>query len=182
VRRAAGRADIPQPIAANVDAIVVVTAVGPELNPARLARYLAAAGGSGAEVGVLVNKIDRCEGPSDRAELAARLEGIAQAAPVSWISATTGEGWEGFARRCAERTTVLVGSSGVGKSTIINRLLGGDRFATAATRARDDEGRHTTRRRELVALPGGGAIVDTPGMREIAVFGGEGDTGPRRPR
>ena len=97
-------------------------------------------------------------------------------------SAVTGEGIDEVVAACVGKTVVLVGSSGVGKSTLTNLLLQREAQPTAPTRARDDEGRHTTRRRELFATAGGGCIIDTPGMREFGVWGSDEDTGPRRGR
>lgn len=182
VRRAAGRPDVPQPIAANVDLVIVVTSVGPDLNPARLERYLAGAAQSGAEAAIAVNKIDRAASAEERDGVTTRLAPFADRAPVALISAATGDGLDVVRGWCAGRTVVLVGSSGVGKSTLVNALVGRELLPTAPTRRRDDEGRHTTRRRELLALPGGGVLVDTPGMREFGVWGEGEDAGPRRGR
>ncbi len=182
LRRAAGRADVPQPIAANVDLVVIVTSVGPDLNPARLERYLAGAAQSGAQAAILVNKIDRAAPGPARDAVEAAVAPFADRAQIALVSATTGEGLEVIARWSGGRTIVLVGSSGVGKSTLVNALLGTALLPTAPTRKRDDEGRHTTRRRDLLALSSGGALVDTPGMREFGVWGEGDDAGPRRGR
>lgn len=182
LRRAAGRADVPQPIAANVDLVLVVTSVGPDLNPARLERYLAGAEQSGARAAIVVNKIDRATTPAEREAITAQLAPFAERASIALISAATRDGLAEVEAWCAGHTAVLVGSSGVGKSTLVNALLGRDLLATAPTRRRDDEGRHTTRRRELHALPCGGTLVDTPGMREFGVWGVGDDAGARRGR
>lgn len=179
VRRAAGRADDVQPIAANVDLVLVVTAIGPELKAARIARYLEGASRAGVEARVLLNKVDR------EVDFAKHEVGIAQMqalAPVTRTSAVTREGIDEVLAACDGKTVVLVGSSGVGKSTLTNLLLCREAQPTAPTRARDDEGRHTTRRRELFPLPSGGALIDTPGMREFGVWGSDEDAGPRRGR
>jgi ribosome biogenesis GTPase len=186
LRRAAGRAAVPQPIAANIDLILIVTSVGPELRPARLERYLAGAASSGAEARIILNKIDR-EGAKAGLQapaIDAALAPFADRVQIARTSAETGDGVDEVASWCAERISVMVGSSGVGKSTLVNRLLGASHLPTAPTRRRDDEGRHTTRRRELLWLPGGGALVDTPGMREFGVWadGAGEDDGPRRGR
>ena len=116
------------------------------------------------------------------AQREAIVEALAGRVLILFTSATTGEGVADVVAWCRNRTTVLVGSSGVGKSTLTNVLLGRSAQATATTRKRDDEGRHTTRRRELFVLPGGGTLVDTPGMREFGVWGDPTDQGPRRGR
>jgi ribosome biogenesis GTPase len=181
VRRAAGRAEEVQPIAANVELVLVITAVGPELKAARIARYVEGATRAGVAAHVVVNKVDRVT-EQGAAKLDAAVAALHELAPVTRASALSGEGIDDIADACAGKTVVLVGSSGVGKSTITNLLLAREVQPTAPTRARDDEGRHTTRRRELFATTRGGAIIDTPGMREFGVWGSEEDTGPRRGR
>ena len=110
------------------------------------------------------------------------VEDLSELAPATRASALTHEGLSESVVACEGKTVVLVGSSGVGKSTLTNLLLSREAQPTAPTRARDDEGRHTTRRRELFFLPSGTAIIDTPGMREFGVWGSEDDAGPRRGR
>lgn len=181
VRRAAGRADEVQPIAANIDLVIVVTAVGPELKVARITRYLDGAARAGVAAHVVVNKIDRATA-AGAARLAESIEALRKLAPTTRASAVTREGIDEVVAACVGKTAVLVGSSGVGKSTLTNVLLAREAQPTAPTRARDDEGRHTTRRRELFFLETGGAIIDTPGMREFGVWGSGEDAGPRRGR
>jgi ribosome biogenesis GTPase len=152
-------------VAANVDTVFLVTALGRDLNPRRLERYLAAAHESGAEPVVLLNKADL-----DPEAVPAALEEVARVAagvPAHAISAKTGLGLDALERYLAfGRTVALLGSSGIGKSTLANRLAGEEFLATGEVRG-DELGRHTTSRRELVPLPGGGLLLDTPGLREL---------------
>ena len=173
VRGAASQHDVAQVAAANIDIVFVVTSCNAEFNPRRIERYLAVSHQSGATPVVVLNKADLADAA---AVFLSQARAVAAGAPVVVTSATTGAG-VGQLRDylTGHRTGALLGSSGVGKSTIINRLLGEERFGTAAISEYDDKGRHTTTRRELVVLPGGGLLIDTPGMRELYVY--EGDSG-----
>jgi ribosome biogenesis GTPase / thiamine phosphate phosphatase len=170
-RRAAGAREEPQPIAANIDTVFLVCGLDGDFNLRRLERYLTLAAESGAAPVVVLNKADLA-GPAD-----ARFAGasaVAGRAPVIRCSAHTEEGIEALTAFLGSgRTVALLGSSGVGKSSIVNRLLGEERFATAEVRESDSRGRHTTTHRELVALPQGGALIDTPGMRELQLWATE---------
>jgi ribosome biogenesis GTPase / thiamine phosphate phosphatase len=160
-----------QPIAANLDVVFVVTAPGREFSPPRVERYLVAIRAAGAGAVVVLNKADLARDPG---ALVAELDEVAADAPVVAISAVYGEGLDRLDPfRIAGTTIALVGSSGVGKSTLANRLLGDERFATRAARASDGRGTHTSTRRELVALPCGAWLVDTPGMRAFAPWSDE---------
>jgi ribosome biogenesis GTPase len=160
-----------QPIAANLDVVFVVTAPGREFSPPRVERYLVAIRAAAAGAVVVLNKCDLARDP---AALVAELYAVTGDVPVVAISAEYGDGCDALdAYVVAGATLALVGSSGVGKSTLANRLLGEDRFATRATRASDGRGMHTSTRRELVALPGGAWLVDTPGMRAFAPWSDE---------
>jgi ribosome biogenesis GTPase len=160
------RGATPQPIAANLDAVLIVTAPGREFSPRRVERYLIAVRAAGAQAVVVLNK---CDLAGDPAALVADLYGVSGENPVLAISAEYGDGCDALDDYTRTGTTLaLVGSSGVGKSTLANRLLGADRFATRATRASDGRGVHTSTRRELVALPSGAWLIDTPGMRAFA--------------
>jgi ribosome biogenesis GTPase len=168
IRSAAGLTSESQTLAANVDIAFVVTSFGPDLEPRRLERYLVTVWESGASPEIVLTKADRFD---DVAEMVAEVEAVAVGVPVWVVSAVTGEGVDDVRTRIGPgRTAVLVGSSGVGKSTLVNRWLGEELLATSETRADDDEGRHTTTRRELLLLPGGGIVIDTPGIRELQLW------------
>ena len=168
VRRAADSLQSLQVIAANIDVAFIVTSMNADLNPRRIERYLAAAWQSGARPVVVLTKSDLCADPQGQA---AEIEALAAGCPVMVVSAREGFGLDGLlAHVGAGETCVLIGSSGVGKSTLVNAFLGEDRMATRAIREGDDQGRHTTSHRQLVLLPGGGLIVDTPGIREVGLI------------
>ncbi len=170
-RKVAGAATAQQIVAANVDTAFLVCGLDGDFNPRRVERALLLAWESGAAPVVVLNKADVC------ADVEARLgeiEAVAPGVPVVVISAAQGSGLRALSAWLAPgRTVALFGSSGVGKSTLANRLLGDERQATRAVRAGDDRGRHTTTRRELLALPGGALLLDTPGLRELSPWAGE---------
>jgi ribosome biogenesis GTPase / thiamine phosphate phosphatase len=168
VRNAAGLATTAQTLAANVDLAFVVSSLGPDLEPRRIERYLVTIWESGASPEIVLTKADRLDDP---AELVAEVEAVAVGVPVHVVSALTGQGCDALRARIAAGTTaVLIGSSGVGKSTLVNRWLGEEVMATTETREDDDEGRHTTTHRQILVLPGGGLVIDTPGLREIQLW------------
>jgi len=172
LRQAAGMRTGAQVLAANVDLVLVVTAAGGDFNLRRVERYLAAVHGSGAAAVVVLNKADLAAEPE---ALLAQLATAAPGVEVLLTSALDGTGLEAVYARLAPGSTVaLVGSSGVGKSSLINRLLGEERLAVGEVREADDRGRHTTAGRQLflVPLPGGGSAVlmDTPGLRELQLW------------
>jgi len=170
-RKAAGRAAAEQVIAANLDTIFVVSSLNRDFNIRRIERYLAMVWESGANPVVLLTKSDLCE---DAAQRAAEMESVAMGVPVHVLSAFSGEGLDALATYlCAGRTVALAGSSGVGKSTLINRLLGREALATKPVREDDDRGQHATSTRRLVILPYGGMMIDTPGMRELQLWDAE---------
>jgi ribosome biogenesis GTPase / thiamine phosphate phosphatase len=170
VRKAAGMTSEPQTLAANVDIAFVVTSLGPDLEPRRIERYLVTIWESGATPEVVLTKADRIEDPWD---LVAKVEAVAIGAPVHVVSAVSGQGCDALRARLSPGTTaVLLGSSGVGKSTLVNRFAGRELMAVRETRADDDEGRHTTTHRELIVLPDGGMVIDTPGLRELQLWDG----------
>jgi ribosome biogenesis GTPase len=168
VRQAAGRTSERQTLAANVDVAFIVTSLGPELEPRRIERYLVTIWESGAVPEIVLTKADRVDDPSEQV---AAVEAVAMGVPVYVVSALTGQGCDALRARLAPGVTaVLIGSSGVGKSTLVNRFAGFERMAVRETRADDDEGRHTTSHRELIELPGGGLVIDTPGIRELQLW------------
>ena len=171
VRRSGYRRDERQVMAANVDVIVVVRALDTQLSVKRLATLVVIAHDSGATPLVVLTKADVVSNPEDFVEEAeAGLPGV----QVMAVSMKSGSGLDRLRNRLSGKTVVLLGESGAGKSTLTNVLLGVDQLATTEVR-RDGQGRHTTTHRELVSLPGGGAIIDTPGIREAAAIGeGEG--------
>jgi ribosome biogenesis GTPase len=164
-RKAVGRASEEQVIAANVDTVFLVTALTPDLSARRLERYLMLVREAGATPVVVMNKADLSADPIAETEsLRARLPLV----DVISVSALRSEGLDQLlAYLHPGRTIALLGSSGVGKSTLVNRLLGRDAFKVAAVRESDEKGRHTTTSRHLVELPGGALLIDTPGMREL---------------
>src|SRR5215210_1481287 len=163
-RRAAGSETLEQIVAANVDTVFLVTGLDDDYNPRRIERYLIMAWESGARPVVLLNKADLR--PDDAAERAAEVEQIAPGVPVILLSAKRDEQLSQLEPFIAPGETVaLMGSSGVGKSTIVNRLVGSQVQKTAEVRLADSRGRHTTTHRELIVLPTGGLVIDTPGMR-----------------
>jgi ribosome biogenesis GTPase len=156
----------PQVLAANVDLALLATSLNRDLNPRRLARFLAVTTRGGVEAVVLLTKSDLVDDPH---AVAAAVEAGLDGVPVVPVSAVTGGGLADVEALLEPgRTAVLLGTSGVGKSTLLNAVLGSERQATLPIRASDDRGRHATVRRELVALPSGALLVDTPGLRLVA--------------
>lgn len=169
-RKAPGRDVREQVVAANVDRVFIATALDGDFSVSRVERYLALVWASGAEPVVVLTKTDRAE---DVARAVAEVRAVAGDAPVHAVSAKTGEGLGELAAYLNEPVTVaIVGSSGVGKSTLVNAWVGEARQETGDVRA-DGKGRHTTTRRELVPTRGGALLVDTPGMREVGLFGAD---------
>lgn len=170
-RMAAGTAKDMQVVAANVDMALLCAALNADLNLRRLERYLATAYESKAEPVFLLTKADACE---DVQAAVTSVQAIAPGIPVLALSVRTGQGMEAFSALLAPgKTAVLLGSSGVGKSTLVNVLHGTERMATREAREDDARGRHTTTYRELILLPSGALILDTPGMRELALWDSE---------
>jgi ribosome biogenesis GTPase len=171
VRKVAGQNTEPQPLAANIDSVFLVTDGGLDFSPRRMERYLTLAYESGATPVILLNKADIS---ADMDERIVEMESSAPGVPVLAISAATGEHFDQLAPYIESgKTITLIGSSGVGKSTIVNRLLGEERIKTNEVRESDGRGRHTTTSRQLIALPTGGLLIDTPGMREIQLWADE---------
>ena len=167
-RKAAGEPTRRQLVAANVDTVLLVSGLDGDFNLRRIERYLVAVRNSGAAPVLVLNKADLCPDREDRRAAAAAL---APEAPLHVIEALGPGGVEPLRQHLPPgRTGALIGSSGVGKSTIINHLLGHERQRTAEVRRRDGRGRHTTTQRELILLPDGGLLIDTPGMRELQLW------------
>lgn len=160
-----------QVLAANVDIVMIATSLNRDLNARRLERFLATAWESGGRPIVVLTKVDLAANPVEVAVAEAQLEELAVGVRVLATSAVTGDGLGDVRDLLRPGTTIaLLGSSGVGKSTLINAILGEQRLATSEVRADDARGRHTTSGRQLVPLPGGGLLLDTPGIRELALW------------
>ena len=170
-RKMAGKKIEEQVMAANVDTVLLMSALDGDFNPRRVERYLAQCWESGARPVIVLNKADVC---TDVREKAAEMERIALGMAVCVISAATGQGveeLEPFLKR--GQTIAMLGSSGVGKSTLANRLLGESLQEVQTVRESDSRGRHTTTARELLVLPGGALLMDTPGLRELQLWDAE---------
>jgi ribosome biogenesis GTPase len=168
-RRAAGDEEVEQIVAANIDTVFLVTSLDEHFSLRRIERYLAVAWDSGAQPVVVLNKADLHPNP---AAIHAEVASLATGAPVVTVSAARdADPATAFAPWLAPgRTVALLGASGVGKSTLINRLLGTDRQLTGATSDTHGKGRHTTTHRELIVAPSGSIVIDTPGMRELQLW------------
>jgi ribosome biogenesis GTPase len=171
-RRGAGNVTGEQVVAANVDVVFVVMGLDADYNLRRLERYVLMARESGALPVILLTKPDLCDDMPVHVRGVTRLTGDL---PVHVLQPKLGEGLDQVRAHLGPGlTAALLGSSGVGKSTIINRLVGSDVQRTREVRESDSRGRHTTSHRELVMLPGGGLIIDTPGMRELQLWDAAG--------
>jgi len=169
VRKTAGQTTSEQVVAANIDTLFVVTGLDHDYNLRRIERYVTQSWNSGAVPVVLLNKADVCQ----TVEIPLNeVMAVAAGIDVHAISATEGIGLDVLNTYLGPgKTVAFVGSSGVGKSTIINRLLGDEHFVTMPVREDDSRGRHATTYRELLPVPGGGVVIDTPGMRELQLWG-----------
>ncbi|HRJ74257.1 MAG TPA: ribosome small subunit-dependent GTPase A, partial [Terrimicrobiaceae bacterium] len=169
-RKMSGRSTEEQVIAANVDVVVVVTDPGPDFNLRRMERYFAIIGRSGAKAVVLVNKADLFS-PKKCRTAAAAIQALSADADVHITSASGGDSL-GVLRIYLRRgvTMTLIGSSGVGKSSVMNFLLGQDYQWTDEVNENTGKGRHSTTARELIVLPGGGVLIDNPGIREVHMW------------
>jgi ribosome biogenesis GTPase len=173
-RQSAGEETIEQVVAANVDVVFLVNALDQRFSLRRLERYLTLGWQSGAQPVILLTKTDLCD---DVEAAVLEAESIAFGVDVVAVSAETGEGLEQIdAHLNGSRTVALLGLSGAGKSTLINRLIGEQRLRTQDVRD-DGRGRHTTTHRELIPLPQGGVLIDTPGMRSVGLWDGDGGAG-----
>jgi ribosome biogenesis GTPase len=171
-RAAAGEHYKAQPIAANIDSVLVVVGLDRDFNPRRIERYLLLVQASGAAPVLVLTKADQCEIVDDVLDTLAEI--IAAGVPVHPVNAKDAASIAVLHPYLGPgRTVVLVGSSGAGKSTLTNTLLGTERMKTNTVRENDQRGRHTTTFRALIPLPQGGCLIDTPGMRELKLSGEE---------
>ena len=172
-RKTSGRNTAAQILATNIETVFLVTAADPTFNAARLERMLVMGHESGARPVIILNKIDLCTDLEAKLAEAVRAAGDAL---VLAVCALTGRGMKKLAALIKPSDTVaFIGTSGVGKSSLINHLYGEDLMPTIEVRTQDSKGRHTTSWREMVFLPKGGVVIDTPGMREFHLWGaGEG--------
>lgn len=169
VRRMPGPRPVQHVVAANVDVVFLVSGLDEDFNLRRIERYLALAWESGAKPIIVLNKADLHD---DIDRVVAQAEHVALGVPIHPVSALQGSGLDALASIVQPgETAALLGSSGVGKSSIVNALLGTDRQRVREVREDDSRGRHTTTHRELIPLPRGGLLLDTPGMRELQLWG-----------
>ncbi len=170
-RKIAGSRTEEQIVGANIDTVFLLTSLNQDFSLRRIERYLIIAWESGANPIIILSKSDLCDRLSDAID---EVRSVARGVPVHAISVVTGNGLHDIAQyfKCGQ-TVALLGSSGVGKSSLINHLAGLDRLRVQTVREHDDRGKHTTTHRELVLLPAGGLVLDTPGMRELQLWDGD---------
>ncbi|WP_149180718.1 ribosome small subunit-dependent GTPase A [Streptomyces sp. TRM49041] len=170
VRSTSSKRSDGQILAANVDHAIIAVSLAAELDLGRVERFLALAWESGAQPLVVLTKADLVPDPAGLSYLVQDVEATAPGAPVLPVSSTTGEGIDALREVVTGGTSVLLGVSGTGKSTLANTLLGAEAMAVQAIRDVDGKGRHTTTTRNLLALPGGGVLIDTPGLRGVGLW------------
>lgn len=169
-RKAAGTSGEVQIVAANIDTVFLCMSLNQDFNLRRMERYLTIAWDSGAAPVIVLTKSDLCD---DLARVLQEVSSVGMFTEFIVCSAVDSDGLDSIARRIRPGEMVaFIGSSGVGKSTLVNRLAGQELLTTHEVRADDDKGRHTTTRREMIVLPNGGIVIDTPGMRELQLAGG----------
>lgn len=172
-RKSAGKTVSQQVVAANIDVALIVMGLDGDFNLRRVERYLAQCWESGARPAIVLNKADVCARAFEHED---EIQGVAIGVPVFTLSATTGEGIEQLEASLSSRQTVVfLGSSGVGKSTLVNLLMREERQETRPVRESDSRGRHTTTWQQLFVLPGGALVIDTPGLRELQLWSQSGD-------
>ena len=169
VRGGAGERSDGQVLAANVDHVLITASLAAKPDVGRIERLLALVWESGAQQVVVLTKADVAYDPQGIVDVELAAPGVS----VLAVSALTGEGMDVLAAVLAGGSAALIGQSGVGKSTLTNALVGAEAMATGTAREVDEKGRHTTTTRELIPLPGGGLLIDTPGLRSVGLFGGE---------
>ena len=170
-RKTAGSRTEEQIVGTNIDTVFLLTSLNQDFSLRRIERYLLIAWESGADPIIVLSKSDLC----DRvAETIDEVRSVARGVAIHAVSVVTGEGVQDIVQYFRHgKTVALLGSSGVGKSSLINHLAGADLLKVQTVREHDDRGRHTTTHRELVLLPTGGLVLDTPGMRELQLWDGE---------
>mgnify|MGYP005834748003 CR=1 FL=1 len=167
-RKAAGAVIEEQLVASNIDNVFLVTALNNDFNLRRIERYLTLAWESGASPVIVLSKADLCQNIEERV---AQVESIAWGVPIHVISSIKGEGLDSLSSYLTRgKTIALLGSSGAGKSTIINQIMGKEIQKVQEIREKDDRGKHTTTYREMIILPQGSLVIDTPGMRELQLW------------
>ncbi|MGW7413634.1 ribosome small subunit-dependent GTPase A [Streptomyces sp. NPDC054863] len=177
VRSTSSQRSEGQILAANVDHAIIAVSLAVELDLGRIERFLALAWESGAQPLVVLTKADLVPDPTGLSYLVEDVETTAPGVQVLAVSSQTGEGLDVLAALVADGTSVLLGVSGAGKSTLANTLLGADVMEVQAARDVDGKGRHTTTTRNLLALPGGGVLIDTPGLRGVGLWDSEAGVG-----
>lgn len=168
IRNSAGAGSDGQALAVNVDAVLIASSLAGKPDLGRIERYLALAWESGAQPIIVLTKADLTCSPGHINDVESAAPGVT----VLVVSAVSGEGMD-VLRACLPATTALIGPSGAGKSTLVNSLAGTEVMAKGETRDRDEKGRHTTATRELIPIPGG-VVIDTPGLRAVGLYGGDG--------
>ncbi len=170
VRKAAGTSNAAQIVAANIDIVFICMSLNADFNLRRLERFLSIAWDSRATPVIVLTKADLCDNLQQRL---VEISSVSVGTDVIICSSMEENGYQSVADYIAKgKTIAFIGSSGVGKSTLINRLMGKDILVTKEIREDDDKGRHTTTHRQLLLLPGGGIVIDTPGMRELQLYSG----------
>ncbi|WHX25255.1 ribosome small subunit-dependent GTPase A [Virgibacillus halodenitrificans] len=174
IRQAAGGKTEAQVVGANIDTVFIVNSLNQDLNLRRMERYILSAYDSGASPVIILTKKDECTEEEIRENVAV-VEGIAFGIPILTISSLTGDGISELLDNYlpSGKTGALLGSSGVGKSTLVNKLMNAEVQETKSIREADSKGRHTTTHREMFFLPNGALLIDTPGMRELQLWEGE---------